>query len=88
MITDISNRLARFLANKDFDALANDEECRRALGLLLLEKDRKGQGIGHCDVVAKYARFPTASQRLVALMIVKWSGADWGTPHLWTERFY
>lgn len=88
MITDISNRLASLLANRNFDALENDEECRRALGFLLLEKDRKREGLGHCDVVAKFARFPANEQRRVALMILKWPSADWGSPRIWSERFY
>lgn len=88
MIADISNRLARLLAARDFEALEKDDECRRALGVILLERHRKGQSIAHYDAVARFALFRSAHHRAVSLMTLTWPSADWGSPKNWPERFY
>ncbi|ESQ79406.1 hypothetical protein AEYBE204_10385 [Asticcacaulis sp. YBE204] len=88
MLVDISNRLARLVAVNDVLGLQTDEECRRALGFILLERLKQGQGVGHCGGVAKFALFPARYQREVALMTVTWPRADWGSPSAWSERFY
>lgn len=88
MIADISNRLACLIAARDFEGLEGDEECRRALGIILLERYRNGQSMGHGEGVARFALFHSAHQKEVALMTLKWSHADWGSPKVWSERFY